>query len=152
MSKQAKTYVLLGLVLLIWGIIGFKVVNGLSASSEPVVVMEPTRDLPKITKKKDTFTLIANYRDPFLGTTPVSKKKPAKKPIQKTKTPKRNIIYAGLVSQNGSANALFFVSIDGKQHIMSKNEEIDQVKLLRGNGQQIKVRYNGKVETIALTE
>ena len=143
---------LLSLVLLIWGIIGFKVINGLSASSEPVVVLDPLRDLPKITKKKDTFTLIANYRDPFLGTMPVSKKKSIKKPIQKAKTPKRNIKYAGTVSQNGSTNALFFVSIDGKQHIMSKNEEIDEVKLLTGNRQYIKVRYNGKVETIALAE
>ena len=151
MKKQAKTYLLLGFVLVIWGIIGFKVVGTLSPKLNPVVVSEPIFKTTKPVKKRDTFSLIADYRDPFLGTLPTPKK-PSKPIAKKKPVVKRMIVYSGSVSQSSSGNTLYFVSIDGKQHVMSPKEEVDNVKLLGGNAGHIKVRYNGIVETIALTE
>ena len=142
----------MGLVLIIWGIIGFKVVNTLSPEPQPTVVSEQISLAPKPKVKKDTFSLMANYRDPFLGTLPSRPAKVAKQLPKKTPVVKRNIVYSGSVAQSGSGNTLYFVAIDGKQYIMSPNEEMDQVKLLKGTTGHIKVRYNGIVETIALTE
>lgn len=65
---------------------------------------------------------------------------------------KKNIVYSGMVSQSGTSKALYFLSIDGKQHIISTKEEIDGVKLLRGNSEHIILKYDGIMETIALTE
>ena len=95
---------------------------------------------------------MANYRDPFLGTLPSPPKKVTKQLPKKTPVAKKNIVYSGSVAQSGSGNTMYFVTIDGKQYIMSPNEEMDQVKLLKGTTEHIKVRYNGLVETIALTE
>ena len=150
MSKNLRTYLLLALVLLIWGIIGFKVIHAISKDPEmPMVATQPTL-IPKSTEKRDTFELAANYRDPFLGTLPLSKKRTVKRAVQKKPISKRNIVYSGLVSQTGSGNTMYFVSIDGQQHIMSKNEEINGVRLLKGNGQHITVHYDGRSETIVL--
>jgi hypothetical protein len=150
LSKNLKTYLLLAIVLLIWGIIGFKVVSAISKEPEvPMVEARPTM-LPRSIVKKDTFKLVADYRDPFLGTLPKSKKKPVKRTVQKKPVAKRNIIYSGLVSQTGSGNTMFFVSIDGQQYIMSKSQEIDGVRLLKGNDKNITVRYDGRSETILL--
>ncbi len=140
------------MVLIIWGVIGFKVVNTLSPDPEPPALPEQVLDVPKATIKKDTFTLYANYRDPFLGTLPKSKSKPVKKLAKKEEKPQKNIAYAGMVSQSGSSSALFFVTIEGKQHIMSPKQEIDGVRLLQGNAQRIKVRYDGNTQTITQTE
>lgn len=140
----------MGLVLLIWGIIGFKVIKALSKEPELPTVRPPTSALPKNIKKRDTFELMADYRDPFLGTLPISRKKAVKRVVKKEPVPKKTIVYSGLVSQTGSGNTMFFVSIEGQQHIMSKNEEINGVTLLKGNGQSITVRYNGRSETILL--
>ncbi|TMU55654.1 hypothetical protein [Flagellimonas algicola] len=152
MSKRTKTYLLLGVVLVIWGLIGFKVVNTLSPNEEPSIVQKQAVDIPTATIKKDTFTLYANYRDPFLGTLQNPNKKVKRKVSKKTDQPKKNIAYAGLVSQASSGKSMFFVTIDGQQHMMSPNQEVDGVRLLSGNVSKIRVRYNGQHETITLSE
>lgn len=150
MIKSVKTYVLLGLVLLIWGIIGFKVVNALS-NKPNVPDIQPTQPrLTNIVQQRDTFSIIADYRDPFLGTLYNTKKKDKKTGIKKKLGSKKNILFMGLVSQTGSRNSMFFVSIDGQQHIMSINEEINGVTLLKGDNKKIMVRYDGRSETILL--
>lgn len=140
----------MGVVLLVWGIIGFKVIKALSKEPEMPTVRQPISVLPKSIKKRDTFELMANYRDPFLGTLPATKKKPKKKVVRKEKVEKKNIVYAGLVSRSESGKSMFFVSIDGQQHIMSKREEINGVTLLKGSEESITVRYDGRSETILL--
>lgn len=150
MSKNVKTYALLGLVLIVWGIIGFKVVKALSPQPEPVAAFSPTTSFAEPTGKRDTFALLSDYRDPFLGTLPAAQRKTPPRPAPKKAVPKKSIVYSGLVSQ--SDNVMFFVSIDGQQHIMSKNQKINDVCLLSGNEKSIRVRYNGITETIARSQ
>ena len=150
MSKNTKTYLLLGIVLLIWGIIGFKVVKAIAKEPEMPVVEPSTRVWQKTVKKKDTFTLLADYRDPFLGTLPVTKKKVVRQAIHKKPRVKRNIVYAGLVSQSKSGKSMFFVSIEGRQHMMSERQKIEGVTLVKGNEKSITVHYDGRSETILI--
>ncbi len=138
----------MGLVLIIWGIIGFKVIGTLSSEPQPEIVVKQTSQDFQLVKEKDTFSIIADYRDPFLGTLPPQEKNTVKRPVVKKEVPKKNIVYSGLVSQTGSGNTLYFVSIDGRQYTLSKNEEVDNVRLLSGNEESIKVRYKGITETI----
>jgi hypothetical protein len=142
----------LALVSIIWGIIGLKVIGALSPEPQPEIVVKQTSKDFKFVKEKDTFGLIADYRDPFLGTLPPRKNKKMKAPAVKKEVPKKNILYSGLVSQTGSGNTLYFISIDGRQYTLSKNEEVDNVRLLGGNEESIKVRYNGITETIVRAE
>ena len=142
----------MALVLTIWGIIGFKVIGALSPEPQAEIVVKQTSKDLKLVKEKDTFSLFADYRDPFLGTLPPRKKKTVKRPAVKKEAPKKIIVYSGLVSQTGSGNTLYFVTIDGRQYTLSKNEEVDNVRLLRGSEESIRVRYNGVTETIARAE
>lgn len=104
----------------------------------------------QIATTKDSFSINADYRDPFLGTLPSTKKKMAQRTIKKEPVQKRNIMYSGLVTESSTGNTLFFISIDGQQHMMSLKEEINGVTLVYGNDKQIKVRYGGQSETISL--
>jgi len=154
LSKNTKIYLLLGVVLLIWGVIGFKVINTLSKDVPRPLPENPVAAMPIEIKKSDTFKLMANYRDPFLGTLSVAKQKIVKKKNTKKPTAivKRNIAYLGLVTQKGSGSTMYFVTIEGQQHIMTENEEVHQVTLIEGNAKNIKVRYNGISETIPLSQ
>ncbi|MEO0573312.1 MAG: hypothetical protein AAF039_16515 [Bacteroidota bacterium] len=153
MTKNQKTYALLAVVLAVWGILGFKVVNGLGPK-EPVA-QEVRLDTPFVVQtmeKREPIVIAANYRDPFLGTPPKSqepKKKVKKKPV-KPKPPKKNIAYSGSVAQNGTKNRMFFVTIDGQQHLMQKNQKVNEVTLVKGNQKSITVKYPGHTETIVL--
>jgi hypothetical protein len=152
MKKSKKTYALLALVLGIWGFLGFKIVGAMNPDENiPIISAVPKAFTPKEIKKRETFEIAANYRDPFLGTLPKSnlpKKVVRKKVVKKPALPKKNIAYSGSVGQNGSNNRMYFVSIDGQQHIMSKNESIGEVTLLWGDSESIKVKYPGHTETI----
>lgn len=153
MTKNQKTYSLLVVVLAIWGILGFKVINGLGTPEQEVISQEI--DKPFIVQnftEKEQIEIAANYRDPFLGTQPKSEKPKniVKKKVKKPKPPKKNISFSGSVAQNNSGERLFFVSINGQQHIMEKRQKIDEVTLLHGNSSSIKVAYPGHTETIHL--
>ncbi|UJH68666.1 hypothetical protein [Allomuricauda sp. SCSIO 65647] len=155
MKKNKKTYLLLALVLVIWGVLGFKIVGAINTTEEPIDKVDLTETYVAPTlKKRDTFAITANYRDPFLGTMPKSEKieKTKKKVVKKAETPQKNIQYAGSVAENGSNKRLFFVSIDGQQHIMAQNETVADVKLIKGNQESIKVRYGTRTETILLQQ
>jgi len=154
-KNNKKTYLLLAVVLAIWGVLGYRIVGSMSSDkvqNNDAALMETY--IPKKVKKKDTFVILANYRDPFLGTMPKKSETKKKRKVvpEKVELPKKNIKYSGSVSQSNSNNRMFFISVEGQQYVLSKKQEIDGVRLISGNGQQIKVRYNGRTETITLTE
>lgn len=153
MKNKKKTYLLLVAVLAIWGILGFRIIATLGPSDEvQTPIKTATLEQPLTLKIRDTFSINANYRDPFLGTLPKTKKKsktPKKKP---PKAPKRSIAYHGSVAQNGAKSRLFFVWIDDQQHIFEKGKSVDGVTLVWGTKERIKVTYGGHTETHALKE
>ena len=154
MKKNKKTYLLLGLVLTIWGILGIKIIGALrpTENKQPIAEAVFTEAPPEI-QKKDTIVIFGTYRDPFLGTLPKPDKPITQKAAKpKPQLPKKSIVYLGSVAQNGAKNRMFFVTIDGQQHIISKNQEINEVTLLWGNASSIRVKYPGHTQTIALQE
>jgi hypothetical protein len=155
MKKNKKTYLLLIAVLAIWGLLGFKIFGAIQPNEpKEELALASEKYNPSILKKRDTFSITANYRDPFLGTIPKrnTTKRAKKTEAKKSELPKKNIRYSGLVSQNNTKNSIFFVSIDGHQHMMTRNEVIADVKLVSGNSESIKVKYNNRTETIVLTQ
>ncbi|MEO1012829.1 MAG: hypothetical protein AAFX53_16130 [Bacteroidota bacterium] len=155
MKKNQKTYVLLAIVLGVWGLIGFKLLK--AANPEPVEtapLMTKERFVPETIQKRDTFTILANYRDPFLGTvsTPkIPKRKTTAQP-QKKKAPEKQISYTGFVANGSSDPDIFFVTIEGQEQMMTVNAVASEVKLIHGTKQMIKVRYDGMSKTIALSQ
>lgn len=153
MKKQHRTYLLLAFVLLVWGIIGYRFVNAINPSKEdPQVITTNEKFVPKKIKKREDFSIVADYRDPFLGTVKTrqaDKRKPVPNPIQ-TKIPKKNIIYTGFISDQETKPNIFFVTIEGQQQMMSLNDTFQEVKLIKGTKSYIMVSYNGSSEKISL--
>jgi len=155
MKKNTKTYVLLLAVLGIWGVIGYKIVATINPSKEKKAqnITQVTFN-PKGVKERDTFSLILDYRDPFLGTikrltnTKIVKKKATPKVV----IPKRIIQYTVFIANKSSRPTVFFITIDGQQQMMSINDVHQKVKLVYGTKEKIKVKENGVLKTIDLTE
>ncbi|KAB5492149.1 hypothetical protein [Flagellimonas hadalis] len=151
MSKNTKTYILLGLVLVIWGIIGYKLISAFSPDPEPVTFMETTNFKSKNRAQKDTFSLLANYRDPFLGTWNTSRpKKKQGAPVKKESIEFPNIIYTGLVSGAHTKDHIYFVTIGGSQYLMKRGTQQNGVTLVSGTSKNIRVAYKGVVKTVTL--
>ncbi len=140
---------LLGVVLLIWGIIGFKVLGALSSEEETPALAENVNFKPKEVAKKDTFSILADYRDPFLGTLPPSKKK-SKRVVKKKEVQFPSINYTGLITDQNTKNHIFFVTISGNQYLMRKGNSQAEVTLMSGSSSKIRVKYKGILKTISL--
>ncbi|MEO9510717.1 MAG: hypothetical protein ABJN84_03240 [Flavobacteriaceae bacterium] len=149
MSKNVKTYILVGFVLTIWGFIGIKVFRTLSPEPQAPVFAENLNFKPKKVVQKDTFSIVADYRDPFLGTMATSNKKRAKK-VKRPIVKFPNINYTGLITNQNTKGNIFFVTIDGTQFLMQKSNENNGVSLVSGTSKSIRVRYKGIVKTIPL--
>ncbi len=154
MKNKTKTYILLILVLGIWGTIGYKIIAGLNPDAPEQVENDISVSfIPEKIKKTDTFSIQTTERDPFLGTLTRSNK-PRAETTKKTKQVKEEnalqITYQGLVKKQNSSQQVFVVTVNGKQHLLKQGQTVDDVKLEKGNAKEIVVSNNNKQQTIKL--
>lgn len=152
MKNKTKTYILLAVVLGIWGTIGYKIINGISSDVPQLASQEFDNTFkPKSVVEAETFSIQHIERDPFLGTlTSTKKKKPRVifNSTQKLNMTNKIITYSGLIQKQSTTDQVFVINIDNNQYLLKKGQTADGIKLVRGNAKQIVVRYNNKLQTI----
>jgi hypothetical protein len=151
LAKNTKTYLLLAVVLLIWGIIGCKIYNALSPDTPEPRQFTAIKFNPQVKSEKDTFSISAGYRDPFLGTMPKKRITKVSKP-KKKEVLKRAISFTGSIINKNANSSIFFVTIEGAQFLMKPGQSHKEVTLVNGTAKNIRVRYSGITETIPLQE
>ena len=155
MKNKRNIYFLLPAVLIIWGILIFKIINGLNPTIDNTRNNEITGQFtPKSLKKSETFTIKTDYRDPFLGTLKQKKSTKAKpknsQVVKKERLPFPDIVFKGIVSPKGNNENVFFIIVNGQQHLYKNNTEHDGVKLLKGNSQKITLQFQGQQQTFQI--
>lgn len=145
---------LLGLVLVIWGIVGYKIISTIKPTP-PNANQQYSNVVfnPNINTQVDTFSIQLLGRDPFLGTLYYKKKL---NPSLKINKPKEDIvwipvIYHGTVSKQDSKEKICVLSINGQQHIMKIGQEMNGVKLIKANNIEVIVSYKDAKKTIIKT-
>jgi len=160
MKNKKVTYLLGVLVLVVWGVIIYRIfqsAGGDDADLQPAankIVKEPYNDY---TIPQDTSHLLLNYKDPFaLKKQKDTSEGSVKKIVDKTAlkaAPVMNwnfIKYSGYVHNPGSKNLVALVTINGKSVMMSEGETSDQVKLVKNLQDSIKITFNGKTTYIKM--
>lgn len=158
MLKNKKTlYILVPLVVLIWGMIGFRIWAGFNNDTTNYL-LEPTYSEP-ITEilAVDTFSIIANYRDPFLGKIQAPKPKPIKTKKKPTPVIKKlepilrwpTIIYGGMIKNQKTSKLIAMIKINGRDNLMSVGNVVSEVRLVKVYPDSIEVAL-GKAEKVVL--
>ena len=146
MNKKRKTYLLLVLVIGVWGLIGYNIFSYLNPEAphfEPQIQQQFT--VHKETKQKDTL-VISNYRDPFLG-----KIKTNRKNLKTQNTPIINyptVVYHGIVK--GAKVKSYIISVHNQQELVKIGHTFLGVKLISANTKQIIITYKKVKKTIKL--
>ena len=132
MKNKTFTYILLIVVAIVWYQVFFRVKGSLFGEDEVDIpaVNQPPMGAPVI---RDTFSLLANYRDPF-GETKRNLAEELNKLQEQPQPPKQKapppsvywppIKYYGLVKKSESKTPLAIVSVDGIQLMVRKGEEL----------------------------
>jgi hypothetical protein len=161
MKNKKNIYILLPIVLLIWGLVIYEFFSFSNYNADETIVSEVFKVKPIKIKERQTVSIAVNYRDPFLGKmyTAVQNKTVAKKKVT-TPTPKKiidpivwpSILYKGIVSDTKDKNKVFMLIIDGQTFLMKKGSTEREVFLKEGDRESIEVKYKGSLDYIFIAE
>ncbi|HXA01795.1 MAG TPA: hypothetical protein VNW99_07405, partial [Cytophagaceae bacterium] len=109
-------------------------------------------------KMDDSFALLANYRDPFLGDVPrlvmnrmnkssdrikignpQEKEKNIDKPVDIS-----FILFYGIVNNPSTKKKIALVSLNNKQYMASEGETIEEVSFIKNDKDSVLISYNKK--------
>ena len=157
MKNKKNIYILLTAVLLVWGLLGYRILSTVNPSNKKQQTVAASNNFkPQRLQESETFIINTDYRDPFLGTLAKKKEVKIKKAIgtvsKVPKAPFPIIVYKGLVSPKGNQQQVFLINIDGRQYFFKKNNTHNEVKLLRGSNKQVVLKFQGQQQTFALAK
>lgn len=160
MKNRKSIYVLLPIVLLIWGIL---INQFLSFSVSDTVLKNTTSEFsikPFKLKERNQFYINVNYKDPFLGkihspqiiNIPKNTIKAKNKPKTEEIIDWPTILYKGIVSDTKDKKRIYMLVINGKTCLMKKGSTENEVHLKDGDKESIYVKYKGALNLIMLAE
>ena len=155
MKNKKNLYILLPAVIVVWGLLIYKIIGGLNPSEKQAKATESIGQFkPKRPEQTTSFSINADYRDPFLGTFENKKRivmKSKNAPIvQKVSVPFPSIVYKGIVSPIGKKEKVFLITVNGQQQMFKRSTVFNEVKLLNGNAREITVLFQKQKQTFQL--
>ena len=150
MKSKKNIYFLLPTVLIVWGLLGYRVFSTINPSNNQQIATNATVFKPRQFKEAKSFTINTSYRDPFLGT--VQHKKKSKKRVVKVKNiqPFPTIKYKGVVASKTTKQQVFIISINGKHYFFKKHQKQQGLQLLKGNKKSITLKFQGQRQIFSI--
>ena len=167
MKNKPLTYVLLLVVVVVWGMIIYRVFVAVSANDgadlpQPIAAADKKEAPNDYAPVKDTTKLMLNYRDPFgaaedKDTAVIAVNKLIKMPSMAARPFVQPINwgfirYSGYIVSAGSKKPLAMLSINGRNVTLAEGEQSDNVKLLRNAKDSVKVAFQGKTKFIKISQ
>lgn len=163
MKNKKVTYLLGLLVLIVWGIIIYRIFNTIAGGDEddfiPVQSLKEKQDLKDFSVAADTTRLLLNYQDPFrLAKQPDTAVKRIQQ-IAVTKSvraiPKPAfswsfIKYLGYTRSVDSKKLLAVMTINGQSAILQEGETAGEVTLVKNYQDSVKVIFKGRTGYIRM--
>ncbi|AWI25280.1 hypothetical protein [Flavobacterium pallidum] len=155
MNSKKSIYILLPVVIGIWGLIVYQLFNYGDADNVTDKMPELTlRPLPVM--KKNAILIDINPRDPFLGKilsadngraahTGGFKKKTASQGLQWPE-----VRYKGIVSDVKEKTKVYMLTIDGATFLMKKGIQEKGITIKDGDRKTVKIIFNGVQKVISI--
>jgi len=156
MKNKKAIFVLTPLVLLVWGLIAFKIFNGKTDKKtrlKQTPLKSAVEDTVSLLNSND-YHLHIDYRDPFLGKFPVQKKRIAISPKVKPKTKRKKIgrpvinedwpkvVYGGRILNQTSEYNVAILQVDELERLVREKDELQGITVNEIYKDSIKVSFN----------
>ena len=163
MLKNKKAiYILLPLVLIIWGALIWRIFN-MSSNDEEVAYIPPVSNPKKIQDSDSVFTISVNYRDPFLGNMASSvansgqnaDKQKSKVKLSKPVVKYENwptIEFLGVIKNKVVKKEVYTLSINNTLYMAELGKVYDKVVLVSFRKDSVQVVFNKKSRFIRLSK
>lgn len=155
MKNKKSIYILLPLVLFIWGAVVYQFFS-YTNDEIPDVQNQNIAVKPFVIKPPDTTSITVNSRDPFLGKMTTSENKPtvssSKKEYKEPKVKEEliwpDVKYKGIVSDVKDKVKVYMVIINGKTFLMRKGDKEEGVKLKDGDRETVYLLYQRDLKVV----
>lgn len=162
MNQKPVKYLLIGGVVLVWGLIIYRVVDGLNPDDNIPAIKAANTLTNAYVAPADSFTLIADYSDPFIPGSdtvdaevtaipqPVAAPPPApvvnKPPVDTYK--EGTIQYVGMISNPQKKIKLGTITLNGKEMLVREKDNVEGYVVMKITAEAIVVKYKGKKVTV----
>lgn len=148
MKNKKLTYVLLPLVIIIWGTIFWKFFTGVGNQGVKASISNVRLSDEPIKVEKDTIRLSFQYNDPFLGSFIEAASEQTKVIANPVKLPNivvpwPNVEYRGTVGKHNEGKPLGLIKFAGKESLISESDVIDNATVLKITPDSVELEYNG---------
>lgn len=161
MKNKKFTYLLIVVVLFVWGMIIYRIADSAGGGNDPQPTYKPMKQeaFNDYAITADTGHLLLNYRDPFgVVKPPEAPELPVKDVIRKSVKPApvkppmnwNFIQYAGYIRNHSSNKLITVIAINGKNLALKEGETAGQVRLIKNMGDSIRITFNGQTKNIRL--
>ncbi len=121
----------------LWIFIIMKIYNAYYSDEKTDPVELKTTVNEKLKIESDTFSIVANYRDPFLGETtrkPILSQKPKvpeKKKEEKPILPWPTVTYGGMIRNQKTNQQLALITVNGNSEVVGPGTSYKEVEVLK---------------------
>lgn len=167
-KKKRSSYLLGGVVVLIWAVVIYRAFSGAFSGEEEVSGPEPELSTgpPPSEGGPDSFSLKLDYEDPFLKEVPAGKRRVEKertrsrsttpdpqekkeKSEEKEPPPWPELEFGGIVRNRSSEEEVVLMSIDGDQRLMKEGQGNGTISLERVWADSVRVAMKDEKRVIA---
>ncbi|HEY9197346.1 MAG TPA: hypothetical protein VIM77_13815 [Mucilaginibacter sp.] len=161
MKNKRVLYFLVPAVVLIWGLIFYRIFAAMSGNED--AALPATAQVKEIYNDygapADTTRLQLNYRDPF---SMAMQADTVKRPVEKLKVKPLAVIinrpamnwdfvrYSGYIRNPDSKKLIALLHINGKEVLLNEGETAEKVKLIRNLKDSVKILYEGKTKFLPI--
>jgi hypothetical protein len=155
--KKKKTYILLIVVITVWGFLLFKIYFAFFGEDDSIVFEENRKEIQP-QKRTKTKKLQVEYpeRDPFLGMMykpePKTRSKPLIQKRQSYDSIFNAITYQGFIKNKKDSSRLYLINYKKRSFVLKPNHQFEDVIFLTGTKDEIKVKYKSITKTIEIED
>ena len=151
MKSKRNQYLLLGLVLLIWGVVLWRFVSFTDHDEVAIVPISVGGTGSTLSESKKSYTFHLNYRDPFLKASRMEETPEPSKPV--VPIPHRfirlpEVKYHGLVS--GGKQKTGIMQMQQKSTMIKEGEEVGPYKILKLSQEQLTLWHEASDSTVVI--
>lgn len=160
-KNKGVTYLLIGAVALVWGIIVYRIFFSEPADDHVSVVQSAPEHEPfdQYVLKEDTFKLALNYRDPFTAGNSAPVESPPREAhvVPSGQIPVKPIVapinwgvikYSGYITNPRTKKLVSILTVKGKERMVAEGESLEGVKLLKNKRDSVLLSWMGKQKYI----
>lgn len=157
--KKSKTYILLVVVVIVWGFLLFKVYKAFFGEKDQILIQYNRKEKRlEDSSPIDTTQIEYPNRDPFLGT--LYKPKSIVETITRPKPRKiitydsifSGIIYKGYMQSKKDSSYLYIINYNQRSLVLKPNDKFGEITFLGGDAEGIQVKFKTKTKTIKIAK